>query len=328
MIDSNFPLYASIFTSTFLISVLLLRFLIPLLQKSGKQPIYEGGPKWHMSKSGTPTMGGLAFLLGITISLLSAAFIMLAMKEDEGAISLLLCLGFAVLNSLVGIFDDLKKLKRKQNDGLKPYEKLLMQGVIAVLFLIMRYFFLNANTVLSFSFGEIDIGLIYYPISIIILLGITNCANLTDGIDGLASGVAFAAGVSLFYISSALCYEVSFISSAIMGATCAFLIFNIHPAKIFMGDTGSLFLGALISASAFALGNPLIIIFIGGVYVIEGVSVILQVFYYKLTKKRLFQMAPIHHHLEKCGFSENRICICAIIATLLFSIPAFIFYLP
>ena len=113
-----------------------------------------------------------------------------------------------------------------------------------------------------------------------------------------------------------------------MGATCGFLVFNLHPAKIFMGDTGSLFLGALGSACAVALGNPLLIVFIGGIYVIEGISVILQVFYYKLTKKRLFKMAPFHHHLEKCGWGENKICISAIIVTLLLSIPAFIFYLP
>ena len=328
MIDASFPLYAAVFTATFITTVLLERFLIPILKKSGKQPIYEGGPKWHMSKSGTPTMGGLAFLIGIAFSLFAAFGVMMSKGNNENALSLLTCLCYSVLNSLIGVFDDLKKLKHKKNEGLKPREKLFLQAVSAIIFLGLRYLLLDKGTEVTFSFGTFHMGILYYPITMIILIGITNCANLTDGIDGLASGVAFAIGVSLFFISTALCEEVSFISSAIMGGTTAFLFFNIHPAKIFMGDTGSLFLGALASACAIALGNPFVIIFIGGIYVIEGVSVILQVFYYKLTKKRLFKMAPVHHHLEKCAWSENRICIAAIIATLLFSIPAFIFYLP
>ena len=163
---------------------------------------------------------------------------------------------------------------------------------------------------------------IYYFLSIIILVGITNCANLTDGIDGLATSVAFAIGLSVFYISYSRSDAASFISASLIGATVAFLIFNIHPAKVFMGDTGSLFLGALVASLAFELKNPFIAITTGAVYVIEGVSVILQVIYYKATKKRLFKMAPIHHHLEKCGWDENKICLVAIALTLLFSVPS------
>ena len=156
----------------------------------------------------------------------------------------------------------------------------------------------------------------------------SNSTNLTDGIDGLSSSVAFGIGVSLFYISAALSPETSVIASIIIGATVGFLVFNIHPAKIFMGDTGSLFLGAIVTACAFNLGNPLLIIFIAGVYVIEGFSVVLQVSYYKLTHKRIFKMAPLHHHLEKCGWSENKICIAGILLTFILSLPAYIFYLP
>ena len=328
MLDGNFPLYAIAFIATFALTAIFERLLIPRLKKVAEQPIYEGGPAWHVAKSGTPTMGGLAFLLSILITLtLSSVFLVLS-DNSYGAISMALCALYAGLNSLVGILDDYKKLKRQQNEGLKPKEKLILQTLSAVLFLLLRYVLLDDNGSLTFSFGEVNIGWLYYPMALIILVGITNCANLTDGIDGLASGVAFAAGVSLFYISCALSYEVCFISSAIMGAATAFLIFNLHPAKIFMGDTGSLFLGALLAAGAFALGNPLVIIFVGGIYVLEGVSVILQVAYYKLTKKRLFKMAPLHHHMEKLGWSENRICIVAIITTFILSIPAFIFYLP
>ncbi len=328
MIDENFPLYALTFALTFVLTVVCERLFIPKLSVAAKQPIYAEGPKWHMSKSGTPTMGGLAFLLAISISLCASALFMWLNGERDSAISLLLCLGYAALNSLIGIIDDSKKLKRKQNAGLSPREKLVLQTLLAVIFLLLRDALLTKARLISFSFGTYDIGWLYLPMGLIILLGITNCANLTDGIDGLASGVGFAVGISLFYISCALCREVSFISASIIGATTGFLVFNLHPAKIFMGDTGSLFLGALGAASAFALGNPLVILFIGGVYCLEGISVILQVIFFKLTRRRIFKMAPLHHHLEKCGWSENRICIVAIIVTFILSIPAFAFYLP
>jgi len=328
LIDSNFPHYALVFLFTFIITVLLERLLIPKLKEKAKQPIYKEGPKWHISKSGTPTMGGLAFSLAITLMLSVGAVFLYVKGFTKEALSLLLCLLFSIFNSVIGIIDDYCKLKRNENAGLTPMQKIIAQSVIALLFLFSRAMLLDEKSVLSFSFGSFDIGILYYPLTFIILLGITNCANLTDGIDGLASGVAFAISVSLFYISCALSYEVSFISSAVMGATVSFLVFNLHPAKIFMGDTGSLLLGALLASASVALGNPLVIVFVGGIYVLEGVSVILQVLYYKLTKKRLFKMSPFHHHLEKSGWSENRICIVAIITTFLFSIPAFIFYLP
>ena len=328
MIDELFPLYALCFSLTFILTVVIERFLIPKLTLGAKQPIYTDGPKWHLSKSGTPTMGGLAFLLSVIFSSLLAILYLLIAEEKDSAISLGLCLMFAVLNALIGIIDDLRKLSKKQNKGLTALQKLFLQAFIAILFLGLSSLLLGQSGELSFSFGKVDIGFLYFPLSFLVLLGITNCANLTDGIDGLASGVAFAVGVSLFYISCALSSPSAFISSAIMGATCGFLVFNLHPAKIFMGDTGSLFLGALTASCSIALGNPLVIIFVGGVYVIEGVSVILQVAVFKLTGKRVFKMAPIHHHLEKCGFGENRICIIAIILTFIFSIPAYIFYLP
>ena len=328
MLDRNFPLYVTSFILAFAITGVTEHYLIPKLKKVAGQPIYSEGPRWHVSKSGTPTMGGIAFLIAIITVLVFSCIFLYAIGEYSGALSLMLCICFSLLNSAVGIIDDLKKLKHKHNEGLKPREKLLLQSITCILFLLARFFLLGEQGSISFSFGDIDLGLIYYPISFIILLGIINCANLTDGIDGLAAGVAFAIGVSFFYISCALSYEVCFISSALMGASTAFLIFNLHPAKIFMGDTGSLFLGALTASCAIALGNPLTIIFIGAVYVIEGISVILQVITFKLTHKRIFKMSPIHHHFEKCGWSENRICIVAIIITFIASIPAFLFYLP
>ncbi len=328
MIDNNFPIYLITFILTFIITVSVSRIIIPILKKKAEQPIYTDGPKWHISKSGTPTMGGLAFLISVSIILSLAILFLFLSKNEYQAISLSLCLSYAVLNSAIGIIDDKVKLKRKENAGLTPSEKLILQFLAACLFLVLRYILLDSGTAISFSFGNIDLKYFYYPISVIILLGITNCANLTDGIDGLASGVAFATGLSLFYISCSLFSDVCFISAAVIGAVSGFLIFNIHPAKVFMGDTGSLFLGSLLAASSFALENPFVIVCAGAVYVLEGISVIIQVIVFKLTGRRVFKMAPLHHHLERCGWSENRICICAILFTLLASIPAYIFYLP
>lgn len=328
MTDSNFPLHALIFILSFIFTSLFEKLLIPHLSIKAAQPIYEEGPSWHLKKKGTPTMGGLAFLIAISFTLLLSSFLLLLKTEKTAAISLTICLVYAFSNSLIGVIDDLKKLRKKENAGLTPGQKLVLQFLCAALFIAARQIFLKEGSSLHFSFGEIELGLWYYPLSVFLLLGITNCANLTDGVDGLASSVAFAIGVSLYFISSSLSSEVSFISAALIGGTVGFLIFNIHPARIFMGDTGSLFFGALVASSAFALKNPMIVIFIGGVYVIEGISVCLQVLYYKACKKRLFKMAPLHHHLEKCGWSENKICIGAIILTFVFSIPVYIFYLP
>ncbi len=328
MLDKHFPLYALSFFSTLILTAVIEKKIIPRLAAKARQPIYEEGPRWHMSKSGTPTMGGLAFLLACSVALIfSAVFVIFNISSDI-ALSVLISIGYAVSNSAIGIIDDLKKLKHKKNAGLSPTQKLILQFLTASLFLFARRHALGDTTEISFSFGSIDIGFLYYPLSLLLLVGIVNCANLTDGIDGLASSVAFAIGISFFYISAALNVEASLIASSVVGASVGFLMFNLHPAKIFMGDTGSLFFGALVSSCAFALKNPLLIVFIGGVYVLEGVSVILQVIYFKITKKRIFRMAPIHHHFEKSGWSENRICIAAILITFIFSIPAYIFYLP
>ena len=273
-------------------------------------------------------MGGLAFLLAAAISSLFAGVLLYRRGDMREALSLTLIFAYALMNSLIGIFDDVTKLSRRENAGLTPIQKLAFQLLSIVLFLLARWALLGADTTLYFSFGDITLGWVYYPITAFLLLGVVNCANLTDGIDGLCGSVSFGIGVSFFYISVALCPAVSFLSAILIGCAVGFLVFNLSPAKIFMGDTGSLFFGALAGAMAVSLENPLLLLFVCSVYILEGVSVVIQVLVYKLTKKRVFLMAPLHHHLERLGWSENRICIVAIILTILFSVPAYILYLP
>lgn len=309
-----------LFLLSFLITVAIEKRLIPFLRQKATQPIYEDGPAWHISKNGTPTMGGIGFLIAITLSLLF--FVAFSKENQTVKISVLISLLFAIANSVIGIVDDLTKIRKKENAGLSPKEKIVFQLIIAILFLMARRYFLGDYSILGFRFGEFDLGLFYYPLAIVIILGTVNCANLTDGIDGLASSEAITIGFAFLALSGIAQTDINVISASMVGGAVGFLLFNRHPAGIFMGDTGSLLLGALATSLAFSFENPTIILFLGGVYAIEGISVILQVVYYKLTKKRLFKMAPLHHHLEKCGLSENIICLIAVCSTVFLSILA------
>lgn len=313
-VATSFALFTISLFATFAIE----RAIIPYLSRKAKQPIYTDGPAWHISKSGTPTMGGIGFIIPICALLTFVGLQNIFVKNISLGVSLIITVLYALLNSLIGIFDDLVKLKRKNNGGLTPMQKLGLQFILAILFLMARRFYFDDSPHLSFSFGKIDLGILYYPIAAIILLGIVNCANLTDGIDGLSSSVFIAISTMAFllYGSNPVIKIIAVIS---LPSMLAFLFFNANPAKVFMGDTGSLFLGALVASMGFCIGNPFSSVILGGVYVIEGVSVILQVIAFKLTKKRLFRMAPIHHHFEKCGMKENAICVIATIATLIFS---------
>lgn len=324
--DKYFALYLFVFVLTLFTTVVIENRLIPKLSECAKQPIYEDGPSWHKSKQGTPTMGGVAFLLSISVSLSLSALFLIYHGEMRFGYSLLLTVGYSAANSAVGIIDDVTKLRRKENAGLSPTQKLALQFLLAAIFLFVRYLLFGAETKIELGDISIELGWLYYPIAVIILLGAVNCANLTDGIDGLAGSVAFSIGTVLLFISAFTYRDVATVSSAMIGGTLGFLFYNINPAKVFMGDTGSLFLGAIACSCVFALRNPFLIVLIGGVYVIEGISVIMQVLYFKLTRKRIFKMAPLHHHLEKCGYNETKICMIAILATLLLSIPAFIIF--
>ncbi len=309
-------LYLAAFVCAFAVTVLVERWILPRLKARAAQPIYTDGPRWHTGKAGTPTMGGIAFILGIDLVLLLFSLMLFAGGMVTRAWLLIATVAYSTLNGAVGIADDLKKLKRRENKGLSAIQKLLLQAVLSAAYMLALGFIgVDAGNPL-FSFGEIRLGLFYYPIALVILLGITNCANLTDGVDGLASCTAFGIGAVLLLLSHAVFPDVSLTGAAVMGGCAGFLVYNLNPARVFMGDTGSLYLGATVAASAFAFGNMLLAVIIGIVYVIEGCSVILQVAAFKLTGKRVFKMAPIHHHLEKSGWSENAICILALLVTL------------
>lgn len=291
------------------------RIFIPVL-KSFKvgQKIREIGPRWHKSKEGTPMMGGLFFIVPVVLTMAVYSFV--CMDFSEGGVRFLLCVALALANGAIGFIDDSRKLFKKQNEGLKSGEKFMLQLIVAALFLLGMTYFGGLSTALYIPFFgvSIELGKFYYIIALIVIVGVTNAVNLTDGIDGLAASVT--AVVSVFFAVSAavLMNEGAFyLAGALFGGCAGFLVYNLNPARIFMGDTGSLFLGGAVCALAFLMNNPLIIFVAGIIYIIEAASVMLQVSYFKITKKitgegkRLFKMSPIHHHFERSGWSENKI---------------------
>ena len=282
--------------------------LIPMLRamKVG-QSIREVGPIWHNYKAGTPMMGGLMFIAATIIVLLCN----LPFMDDYSVFYVLilsLCFGF------VGFLDDFAKMKKKQNEGLTSIQKFLLQLAVSALFLYIMYRTGAMSTQLYIPFFDVSIQLhpiLYIFLSMFIMVGCDNAVNITDGVDGLSSSVTLP--VMIFFTAAAVKqgkYDLALLPAALVGGLIAYLFYNWHPAKVFMGDTGSLFLGGVVCALAFALDLPLILVLVGFVYFCETVSVILQVGYFKMTHgKRLFKMAPIHHHFEKCGWKEEKIVI-------------------
>ncbi len=299
------------------LSTLFLRYAIPILRKQKLgQYILTIGPSWHKSKEGTPTLGGLSFLLSLPIALLLS----LAAARHTLSFSVLLVLLFALANGMIGLIDDIAKLKKRKNQGLLPWQKMFLQFLFAFGFLFL--FDRNAYDVsllsLPYFLSPVSLGFFAFPLLSFFLVGVVNCANLTDGIDGLAASVAFVIG--MFFLVEGVAQEnaeVVFLGAALAGCTLGFLFFNWHPARIFMGDTGSLFLGAIIAAGSFLLKMPLLMLVYSLVFILEGVSVVLQVLHFKRTGKRLFKMAPFHHHLEKSGWTEKQVVFIFSLLTLL-----------
>ena len=282
--------------------------LLPVLRalKAG-QSIREIGPTWHNYKSGTPMMGGLMFIFAAMICLVMN----LPGMTDYTVfyvLALALCFGF------IGFLDDFTKVKYKRNLGLTSLQKALLQMAVSAVFLYVMYRTGSMNTHLYVPFFNVSFDLhpiVYIFFAMFVMVGCVNAVNLTDGVDGLSSSVTLP--VMVFFTAAAFAlgkWELALLPASLTGGLIAYLFYNWHPAKVFMGDTGSLFLGGVVCALAFALEMPLILILVGFVYICETLSVILQVSYFKATHgKRLFKMAPIHHHFEMCGWKEEKIVL-------------------
>ncbi len=307
-------------TASFIVMLILTPLLIPLLKrlKFGQQVREEGNPE-HLKKQGTPTMGGLAILAAVT--LVSIFFVF---RYPKLLPVLLLTLGFA----LTGFIDDYIKVVKKRSEGFKPWQKLLVQLVFTAAFAVYCYLDPEVGSEVLIPFGggrTWNMGFFYIPFVIVAVLGTDNGTNFTDGLDGLASAVTAVVAVFFLLVFGGKNEGIGVLSAAFAGALLGFLVFNAYPAKLFMGDTGSLALGGFVAGTAIVMRAGWFILLFGLVYLIEVVSVILQVGYFKLTHgKRLFKMAPIHHHFELSGFSETRIVMLFSAFTLIMCFVAYL----
>ncbi len=296
------------------ITGLLGYFMVPFLHKiKFGQTIREVGPSWHKNKQGTPTMGGLMFIIGSSVAaVICIAFLwlnggaetqLMLVKVVAGA---LMAVGFGI----VGFLDDYISIKKHRNLGLTEIQKLILQFIIVGAYLLsVALAGGTTETVIPFL-GSVDLGFFYYILAAVFIVGMVNAVNFTDGIDGLNTSVTLVVAL-VFSVIAMLLNRVglSLYAAAIVGAMIGFLFWNANPAKVFMGDTGSLFLGGAVCALAFGVDMPILLILIGIIYIVEILSVVLQVTYFKISHgKRIFKMAPIHHHFEMCGWNENKIC--------------------
>ncbi|MBQ8600293.1 MAG: phospho-N-acetylmuramoyl-pentapeptide-transferase [Clostridia bacterium] len=309
----NYWLILTALAASFLLALLLAPWILPWLRKlKCSQSILEIGPSWHKeTKEGTPTIGGLIFI----IPTLLVTLILSISEVIKGDYRLLMCVGFVTLCGAVGFLDDYIKVVKKRNKGLSVMQKTLPLMLLIALFLGGLYTTNMISDAIFIPYLNIRIHLYYFYFLVMIpfLFFFVNSVNLTDGLDGLVTGVSLPYVISFivvgfFFSKGNNNTGMTVFAAALVGSLLAFLIYNFHPAKVFMGDTGSLFLGAAVVALAMAYDMPYFILIGGIMYLIEGVSVVLQVGYYKLTHgKRLFKMSPIHHHFEMCGWSEVKI---------------------
>ena len=303
----------------FIAAALLGPLFIPVLIKlKFGQSIREIGPKWHEKKSGTPTMGGIIFMVALAVS----ALVLYKYMDLKSWLVLFCAFGFGI----VGFLDDFIKVVLKRNLGLKAWQKLALQLIVSIVFIFvgMDNGILSTKIAIPFTSFVWDMGWFYIPFAIFVLLAVVNGVNLTDGIDGLATCVTIV--VMLFFaviISAMDVVSVSLVCYALVGALLGFLIYNKNPAKVFMGETGSLMLGGMVGALSLISGNPLILILVGIIYFIETLSVIMQVTSFKLTGKRIFKMSPIHHHFEMCGWNEKKIDLVFTLVTVAFCVLAY-----
>ncbi|HEX3037420.1 MAG TPA: phospho-N-acetylmuramoyl-pentapeptide-transferase [Oscillospiraceae bacterium] len=307
---------------SFTITAVLGKWLIPFLHKLNfGQTIRDEGPQWHKKKQGTPTMGGIMFIIGIVVAILICVPLYYAtsgsnyLQVGETPLMKVKIFGgliMAIAFGAIGFFDDYIKVVKKRNLGLTARQKLFLQFLVAASYLASIYLTGGASasvTMIPFV-GSINLGIGYWIIALLGIVGIVNAVNLTDGIDGLNASVTFFVGVFFMMIAGLMgMFGLSIVAISLAGGCLGFLVWNFNPAKVFMGDTGSLFLGGMVCAIGFGLNLPILILLVGFVYVMEILSDVLQVLYFKATHgKRIFKMAPIHHHFEMCGWSEVKIC--------------------
>ena len=311
---------------SFLLTLLIGRFVLMELRKlKAGQEIREDGPKWHAGKAGTPTMGGIMFILGAGV----VVFLLGWGPMLQGEFAHLYVYLFALCFGLIGFVDDYRKVRQHQNEGLTAKQKFLLQLATAIVFLcLMRYEGMLTNE-LYIPFFNTSITLnwiVYLVFAAFVIVGCVNAVNLTDGVDGLSSSVTIP--VMVFFATTSYVYgrtTLALLPATVAGGLAGFLCYNFHPARVFMGDTGSLFLGGMVCGMAFALDMPLILILVGIIYLCETLSVILQVTYFKLTHgKRIFKMTPIHHHFELCGWKEEKIVFVFTAITLVMCVLAYL----
>ncbi|WP_101910857.1 phospho-N-acetylmuramoyl-pentapeptide-transferase [Marasmitruncus massiliensis] len=309
---------------SFGITALLGIVMIPYLHRlKFGQTILDIGPAWHKKKQGTPTMGGIMFIIGVTIAVVTGYATLAATNPElladiRNNLRLFAGMAMALAFAAIGFLDDYIKVVRKRNMGLTARQKYLMQLVVGVFYLTMLYLSGDVSTEITIPFfGQLKLGLLYYVLAMIIITGFANAVNLTDGIDGLASSVTFVYALTFLIIAGILRFaQTGLMACALAGGCLGFLVWNFYPAKVFMGDTGSLFFGGLVVALAFDVGVPLLLVFAGVIYWCEAFSVILQVISFKTTGRRIFKMSPIHHHFEMSGWSEIKIVTVFSIVTL------------
>ncbi len=315
---------------SFAVSAVSGKFLIPYLHKlKFGQTINEIGPAWHKAKQGTPTMGGIMFILGTLAAIAVGVGVWYAAgsRFEYAELIKFFCGLFAMVGfGLIGFFDDYIKVVKKRNLGLTEMQKIVMQVAVTLVYLLTMHLSGAATTTVNLPFfGQWEMGWLYWPFMVTLIIGFTNAVNLTDGIDGLCGSVTLIYAAAFVVIGGL----AGFVSGSVTGAAVAggvlgFLVYNFHPAKVFMGDTGSMFLGGAVVALCFMVNQPLLIFIAGMLYLIEAFSVLLQIASVKLRGKRIFKMSPIHHHFEMSNWSEVKICavfsaftlVCCIVAVL------------
>ncbi|MCR4616217.1 MAG: phospho-N-acetylmuramoyl-pentapeptide-transferase [Clostridiales bacterium] len=307
--------------AAFIVTALLGFAFIPWLHKlKFGQTILDIGPSWHKNKQGTPTMGGFMFIIGTVVAIavalitdkLTGGNIITgdSLVPNELRIKIFGGLIMALCFSLIGFIDDYIKVVKKRNLGLTEIQKTALQVIVCVAYLICIFKSMNGTPHMFIPFvGNVRMGWFFWIFGICVIYGTVNAVNFTDGVDGLCSSVTLTAGVFLAVIAAMRhLFGVSLISAALAGGCAGFLVWNKNPAKVMMGDTGSMFLGGMVIAISYALNCPLILLLVGIIYVIEGMSDVIQIGYFKLTHgKRIFKMAPIHHHFEMSGWSEKKV---------------------